>query len=693
MTDSAPLVSFIIPAFNAVDTLDATLESLVAQTDPRWEAVIVDDGSRDRTFTLARRWSARDPRVRALRQRNAGASAARNTAMTAARGRFVAFLDADDWLEADYLATLLPLAEDGRAIAYCAYRRILPSGRPGPSDWCPELEHDALGVLSRRCEPAIHCVIAPRALVLDVGGFDETLRTCEDWDLWLRLARTGIPFRGTPRPLANYRMRAFSLSTERPEHGADAQRVLTLALGPDPRLPEGLAGAAPCWDAAPEQRMERAVAAQVEAVARGDAPDADWLEQAFGADWRAASLCDPVAIFAAVQRAASARDADPEPITDALIASARQRDPAIAESLCDHRDLMHVKQAAAHGGGGRAGRWVSVSLDPAALPLAIVPQHGCDAIVLRIADTPHEFAMPLTEPLMRATIGDLLLRNIAVGELARLSRAWRSPTFLARLAGEMMRIVPRRAGAMLRDRALARAAFGTILRRALSRHLGTRFSGTEPRTGEVPVLLFNRIVPGTSGLLAPDTGLDELAQIFALLDQEGYTAIAIADLVQARHQGAPLPERPVVLVFADAASFMAAKVERILPDTLARVEVLFTPAEIMAGLPFRLASAARVATGYGLRADTMPLPCAEALALARDWRSRLDALSPERPIAALSDTPGLADAVLIAAGFDALLSPGSAQARIDLPLRVVPAIECSGSEGVGTAIECLRPAA
>ena len=89
----------------------------------------------------------------------------------------------------------------------------------------------------------------------------------------------------------------------------------------------------------------------------------------------------------------------------------------------------------------------------------------------------------------------------------------------------------------------------------------------------------------------------------------------------------------------------------------------------------------------------MPLPCTEALALAAEGHARLAALSPGRPLAALSDMPGLPDAVLIEAGFDALLSPGSAQARIDLPLRVVPAIECSGSEGVGTAIECLRPAA
>lgn len=692
MKEAEPLVSFIVPAFNAADTIDAALASLAAQTEPRWEAVVVDDGSRDKTLTLARRWAKKDPRVRALRQRNAGASAARNAAIAAARGRFVAFLDADDWVEPDYLATLLPLAEDGRAIAYCAYRRILPSGRPGPADWCPELQQDPLAVLSRRCEPAIHCVLAPRSLVSDVGGFDENLRTCEDWDLWLRLARTGLPFRGTPRALANYRMRACSLSTEKPENAADAQAVMMRALVPDPRVPEHMAGKIATWHAAPEQRMELAISSAAKAIAQGAPASPQWLEDAFGRDWRTASLCDPAAIFAAIHRAAGACAADPDEMTDALIAAARQIAPQIAETLSDHRDLARVKDAL-NDGPCRVGRWMGIPLDPAALPIAIVPEKGCDAALLRINGGAHEFAVPLVQPITRRTLADMLLRAIAVGELARLSRAWRSPAFIARIVAAILRDVPRRAPAMLRNRALARAVLGTIMRRALARHLGTRLAGSEPCTGDVPVLLFNRIVAGTSGLLAPDTGLRELAQICGLLDQEGYRAIGIGDLMQARQCGTPLPERPVVLVFADAPSFMAMNVDRTLPSTLNRVEVLFTPAEIAKGLPFRLARTAQVTAGYGLRVEAMPLPCATALALAAEWRSRLAALSPGRPLAALSDAPGLPDAVLIAAGFDALLSPGSAQARVDLPLRVVPAIECSGSEGVGTAIECLRPAA
>lgn len=690
MTAAPPLVTFVIPAFNAADTLETALASLAAQTDPRWEAVIIDDGSRDRTFAIAQRLAARDPRVRALRQRNAGASAARNTGIAAARGRFLAFLDADDWIEPDYLATLLPLAEDARTIAYCAYRRILPSGRAGPADWCPELEQDALAVLSRRCEPAIHCVLAPRDLIREIGGFDETLRTCEDWDLWLRLARTGLPFRGTPRPLANYRMRAFSLSTAKPDHDADAQTVLARALGPDPRIPAHLIGKTAKRDAAPEHRAELAIAAQVQAMANGGATDPNWLERAFGHDWRSASQRDPAAIFAAIDRAALACASDPEQATSALIAAAQAADVRTGDRLADHRDLMRVKETAPDR-PCRAGRWLGLPLDPGELPVAIMPPSGCDAVLLRVPGSAHEFALPLVQPITRAALADVLLRAIAVEELARLSKAWRSPTFITRVVAGLLWIVARQPAALWRDRTMARAMIGTIMRHALARHLGTRLPASRPRSGDVPVLLFDRIIAGTSGLLTPDTGVRELAQIFAMLDQEGYRAIGITDLVQARQQGAPLPERPVVLVFADAPSFMAMKVEHALPPSLARAEVLFTPAQIMDGLPFALARTARVAIEYGLHADSMPLPCAEALARSVDWRARLAALSPDRPLAALSHTPGLADAVLIAAGFDALLFPGSAQARIDLPLHTVPAIECSGSEGVGNAIECLRP--
>lgn len=94
-----PLVSIVIPCFNAERWLAATLESALAQTWPATEIIVVDDGSRDGSLALARSFAARG--VNILAQANAGASAARNTGLRAARGEWIQFLDADDLLAPD----------------------------------------------------------------------------------------------------------------------------------------------------------------------------------------------------------------------------------------------------------------------------------------------------------------------------------------------------------------------------------------------------------------------------------------------------------------------------------------------------------------------------------------------------------------------------------------------------------------
>ena len=89
-------LTFIIPAFNAEQTLNRALQSLVRQTTPLWNAIVIDDGSTDATGAIAQSWSERDPRVRVLTQRNEGVAAARNAGVAAAADDFLAFLDADD---------------------------------------------------------------------------------------------------------------------------------------------------------------------------------------------------------------------------------------------------------------------------------------------------------------------------------------------------------------------------------------------------------------------------------------------------------------------------------------------------------------------------------------------------------------------------------------------------------------------
>lgn len=699
MTAATPQVSFIVPAYNAADTLPATIASLAAQTVTDWEAVIVDDGSKDRTATVARAAAAADPRLRVVRQANGGASAARNRGIAEARGAFVAFLDSDDWIEPDFIETLLPLTDSGRAIGYCAYRRILPSGQASPADWCPELEQDAFAVLVQRCEPAIHCLLIPRPLLLSVGGFDATLRTCEDWDLWLRLARTGTPFRGTPRALASYRMRPFSLSTEK-AGGSDAGRVLAIALGPDPRVPSPAPQYAHGWRDAPENRLAEGLATETRRLVQGLAPDPRWIVSALGQGWREIVMSDPGDVVSAIETACVKADAArADTLAATLLRGMRQCDRWVGDLVADWRDM-----AQARAGGverpTRAGRWLAMPVDPAALPDRIAPPPGCDALLLisTAAITPRrEIALPLSSPLSRAQIADALMEAWSLGDLARLSCAWRMPRFFASLASESLAAIGRN-GLSLPDRAAARSMVSTVVRRSLARALGAGVKpmpAAAPFPGEVPVLMFDRIVPGGASLLAPDIGTRQLADLLELLDCEGYEAVGFADLVSARAGEGTMPDRPVILVFAHAASAFANGVLDTLPPRLASAEILFTPEEIEAGLPGRTVGAgAKPRLGAGLRVARMALTTTKAEGDALGWRAALARqTASDGPFAAFSDVQGLPDAILRNAGFGIVLSPGSAHARLDVSSPIVPTIECRGSEAIGDAIENLRPAA
>lgn len=107
----APLVSVVVPAYGVEEWLPACLESLVAQTHRSWEAVVVDDGSVDRTGDIAEEWAARDERIRVVHVANGGLGAARNEGVRHVRGDYLAFLDSDDLLPPRAYGTLVAALE------------------------------------------------------------------------------------------------------------------------------------------------------------------------------------------------------------------------------------------------------------------------------------------------------------------------------------------------------------------------------------------------------------------------------------------------------------------------------------------------------------------------------------------------------------------------------------------------------
>lgn len=115
ITDN-PLVSIIIPAYNAGGFLHLTVESVLQQSYPNWELVIVNDGSRDNTLTVAQAYSASDKRIRVVSQENQGVTAARAKGLSVSKGDWVFFLDADDLIAENALELLLNQPDDASLV-------------------------------------------------------------------------------------------------------------------------------------------------------------------------------------------------------------------------------------------------------------------------------------------------------------------------------------------------------------------------------------------------------------------------------------------------------------------------------------------------------------------------------------------------------------------------------------------------
>lgn len=207
-----PLVSVVVPAYNAASTLHATLASACAQTHARLEILVADDGSTDATREIVEGLASRDPRVRLLSGTHSGhPGAVRNRALREVRGEFVAFLDADDlWVKTKISDQLAALRRVPRANFSFTSTRLIAAGadpgpldRPGPS----EIAHPGLLALEHQGERgfellltrrrAIHTssLMVARELAARIGPFSEDprLRSAQDDDYILRVWRAGTP--------------------------------------------------------------------------------------------------------------------------------------------------------------------------------------------------------------------------------------------------------------------------------------------------------------------------------------------------------------------------------------------------------------------------------------------------------------------------------------------------------------------
>lgn len=193
--DHTPLISVVIPAYNAAAYLPATLDSVLLQNFSNYEIIVVNDGSPD-TPELEKALQPYFGKLRYIKQENRGPSSARNTGIRAARGKYVAFLDSDDiWLP-KHLANQMAMLESNPSLGLVYANGVqIRDERPiGVSfDRTPQslpVNFDSL--LREQSTVNTSSAVVSRDALVKAGMFDEQFRRCEDYDLWLRLAAAGV---------------------------------------------------------------------------------------------------------------------------------------------------------------------------------------------------------------------------------------------------------------------------------------------------------------------------------------------------------------------------------------------------------------------------------------------------------------------------------------------------------------------
>jgi len=198
-----PSVSVIIPTYNRGWTLRAAVDSVLAQTYRDFELIVVDDGSTDDTVEILPSYG---PDIQVLRQANAGVSAARNTGVRSAKGAFIAFLDSDDRWFPDKLGVQVDFFASHPEAVICQTEEtwIRKGKRVNPKKVHQKPSGHIFKASLALCLVSPSAVMLRKALFDEIGGFDETLPACEDYDLWLRVsARYPVHLVQTPLIIKN----------------------------------------------------------------------------------------------------------------------------------------------------------------------------------------------------------------------------------------------------------------------------------------------------------------------------------------------------------------------------------------------------------------------------------------------------------------------------------------------------------
>jgi glycosyltransferase involved in cell wall biosynthesis len=207
-----PIVSVIIPTHNCARFITDAIESILSQTYKDYEVIVIDDGSTDDTRERLREYVQKEL-IRYIYKENKGVAEARNTGILAARGDYIAYVDADDKLDRRMIGACLDaLTHEQTEWCITDILRIETRGADDQSSICKSIVPKNLRIGILKDDFSLRSPFFKKQTLLDIGLYDKELQTREDWDMNIRLILAGIRFSYLPEPLYIYRIREDSLT-------------------------------------------------------------------------------------------------------------------------------------------------------------------------------------------------------------------------------------------------------------------------------------------------------------------------------------------------------------------------------------------------------------------------------------------------------------------------------------------------
>jgi glycosyltransferase involved in cell wall biosynthesis len=243
-----------MPAFNAAKYLHEAIDSILAQTRPDFELLVLDDGSTDATPAIARRHAERDARVRLVRRPNRGMANSLNELLGMARGRYVARMDADDVALPRRFEMQVRFLEDEPAVVCVggAFELIDEKGRYLTTLKCPTSDDEIQRMILAGRGAIAHPAAMMRTEALRrIGGYDACYDPADDIDLWLRLGEAGA-LANLEEPVLRYRLHSASVSERQADKQLRAARLACEAAWRRRGIPGRFEGGAP-WRPGPDR--------------------------------------------------------------------------------------------------------------------------------------------------------------------------------------------------------------------------------------------------------------------------------------------------------------------------------------------------------------------------------------------------------------------------------------------------------